>query len=653
VTDHLNDEQLDRLLQLQIGPESSASEDPSDRTARSHLLMCESCRNAFRDKKTMAGILGQLRNNQSGPPGAGCPPDEVWLSVAAGVSIPGRQEHLLHAVSCDHCASLLRHAMEDLGTEESPQEAALLDALASGTGNWQHSMAERMISNAIGTSSAPEKQRAPSSRNRRFLRFWIPAIGFGAVAAALAIVTWFQMGTDPDALVQKAFAERRTIAVRIEGAPWAPLRQQRGGAFDARDTDRLALVKAKAEILPEMRRHPDNVYWLDQAARLYLIQNDKPSVETAIELLEKARNVDRGNISVTIDLASAYLLSADLTSQESNVGSAINLLAPLRDAGKGGETALWNYAVAEERARKWESALSAWQEFMRQYPHSAWSEEAHTHLDADQKIVNERHAQSMLRLRTSEQLASDFARNDPDGLNGIDRRIEEYQETALENWLPDLSSSHSHATSPALQLALHDLADTLSAHHKDAWLADMLAENHDGPAVKQALQLLARSAKTVETADVPSAERDAIVAESLFHAAGIEAGAIRARLTVIFALQYEHQDNECRRAAQQLLAQSAVHRYSWIEAQALLETANCSPTADAVALRAVDAAERISRIDRFPILNARALSVQSGVLASLGDINVAWQRASEALDLYWRGDVPRCVATTHLSAFSS
>lgn len=641
MTDHLNDEELDRLLQSEVSGDRLSADDASGREAQAHLAICESCRNALQEKEMMAGILGQLRSRQTGPPGHGCPSDEVWLSIAAGVPVAERQEHIRHAASCDYCAIRLRQATEDFAADESELEASQLNTLVSATDAWQRSMAKRMGSDAVRASEAHLARRgdAPSMRGRRFLRFWVPAIGFVGVVA-VAVLVWFRLGMNPDALVQKAFAERRTIAVRIEGAPWAPLRQQRGGEIDSRDTDRLALVKAKAEILPQVRRHPDDVYWLDQAARLYLIQNDKQSVETAIQLLEKARNLDRDNIAVAIDLASAYLLSADLTSQESNVGSAINLLAPLKDGGKGGETALWNYAVAEERARKWESALSAWQQFVRQYPRSAWSEEARTHLAADQKIVAERHAQSMLHLRTAEQLASDFARKDAEELNAIDRRIEEYQEAALEDWLPDLHVSHASAKDPSLQFALHNLADTLSVVHKDTWLADMLAADGDAPSLKQALRLLALSARTVETADVAGAERDAIAAESLFHAAGLEAGAIRARLVVIFALQYEHQDSKCREAAQQLLAQSAVRRYSWIEAQALLETANCSPTADSAALHAVDAAERISRTDRFPVLNARALSVQSGLLASLGDVNLAWERASAALDLYWRGEVP-------------
>lgn len=85
--------------------------------------------------------LALLKTNAPGTTGPQCPPEQVWLELAAGIVTQDAESRLSHAANCDQCGLLLRQAVADLAAELTPQEEAQISNLSSSTSAWRSSMA--------------------------------------------------------------------------------------------------------------------------------------------------------------------------------------------------------------------------------------------------------------------------------------------------------------------------------------------------------------------------------------------------------------------------------------------------------------------------------------------------------------------------------
>lgn len=645
MTGHLNDDQLERLLQTGLGGSTHYENEPeATKNDRVHLAECDLCRKALQDREEAMARLRRIRIQHPSVAGPHCPEEHVWYSVAAGIPSPEQERHLRHAIQCEHCGPLLRQAAEDMADEETDQETAQMNTLASATGRWQSETARTLRQAARAQSSSTVGQQTPPSPWQYLFRsrILILASCFVLVITAAVLVAWIYFRQEPDVLIQRAFVEKRTIDFRFEGVPYASLRQERGSPGGLERMQRPALLEAEAETAHELKLHPEDVRWLQASGRANLLEDDPNSAQLAVSLLEKAHRLAPDNDSVSIDLASAYMLRSDLAPVEMDRGRAIEILKPLAESRRGGETAQWNYALAEERAHLWSNAVAEWQNFLDRYPHSAWATEAQANLQADQKRREDQHNRSSTPLKSLEQLAAAFQHHDASALADIDSRIEEYQDAAVQLWFPILFSNHAEdkPSQTKAETAMAGLSKMLSAGHGDRWLADLLAADRTSPVLRQAVGLLAHSSTTLETSDVAGAEQEAFSADTLFLKAHVPAGALRARLVAVFAAQYEHRDRSCRNLAQELGASPLLQRYPWIATQVDLEVSLCSPVADSRAMLAAETAASLARNHRFPILSMRCLTTQSSLYSALGERNIAWAKASEALDTYWSGTFP-------------
>jgi hypothetical protein len=88
--------------------------------------------------------LALLKPTTPGAKGPTCPPDYVWLDIAAGIVDKDAENDLSHAAQCDHCGSLLRQAKEDFADELTSEEETIIADLPSSQTPWQGRLAVKL-----------------------------------------------------------------------------------------------------------------------------------------------------------------------------------------------------------------------------------------------------------------------------------------------------------------------------------------------------------------------------------------------------------------------------------------------------------------------------------------------------------------------------
>jgi hypothetical protein len=142
---HLNDDQIAELLRLTLSRHADSGFGRGiQEESQLHLKSCESCQARVLDFQKATEQLAILRTDMLEPPSPQCPPEDVWISVAAGIDSPGSDRYLQHAASCDHCGQLLNLAAADFAFELTAQEELQIADLASSAAGWQTSLAARL-----------------------------------------------------------------------------------------------------------------------------------------------------------------------------------------------------------------------------------------------------------------------------------------------------------------------------------------------------------------------------------------------------------------------------------------------------------------------------------------------------------------------------
>jgi hypothetical protein len=142
---HLNDDQIDGLLRLDRSEnEESTFDRKAQEIALTHLNACEICHARVREQERAMERLALLKPNAPGAPSPQCPPDIVWIEVAAGITTENSDNYVNHAVQCDHCGPLLREAIADFAEELTPEEEARIANLSSSAAGWQTKIAARL-----------------------------------------------------------------------------------------------------------------------------------------------------------------------------------------------------------------------------------------------------------------------------------------------------------------------------------------------------------------------------------------------------------------------------------------------------------------------------------------------------------------------------
>lgn len=435
---HLTDLQIDALLRSEREHIDDPALDRDEReSARVHLESCNDCLAHFREQESAMERLDRLKLGVSTSPGAECPSDRVWIEIAAGVEHQQTELYLSHAIQCDFCGPLLRQAAADLADEIGSVEQAYISSLPSASRSGQRRLASIL--------NGPLRGEAASAAGRfqSWLQTWFSPQRLAYALLIMAIVAgtgwlafrWIRAHS-PEVLIAEAYQERRTLEMRIEGAPYAPLHLERGDSSNRERMARPALLNAEAEIAHHLKSNSEDVRWLQASGRANLLENDPAAVEQALSVLLKARALAPDNLSVTIDTASAYLLRGEIEKREEDIAEADNLLGTVLAAKPDDEVALFNEALTQEALGLNQKAIETWRKFLQSQVDPQWAIEAQRHLDILQAKIHSYRQRYSEPLLSVEEVAAAFEGRRDLEIEKIDNRIEEYQNVAIRQWLP-------------------------------------------------------------------------------------------------------------------------------------------------------------------------------------------------------------------------
>jgi hypothetical protein len=129
--------------------------------------------------------LTLLKPTSPGTKGPICPPDYIWLDIAAGILDRDAENDLSHASQCDHCGSLLRQAKEDFANELTPEEETMIASLPSSTAAWRGQLAAKLQDAQPPIPVLPfPKDRSPSFV-RSLLASWRLAVAVAIIGLIL------------------------------------------------------------------------------------------------------------------------------------------------------------------------------------------------------------------------------------------------------------------------------------------------------------------------------------------------------------------------------------------------------------------------------------------------------------------------------------
>jgi CHAT domain-containing protein/tetratricopeptide (TPR) repeat protein len=658
---HLSSDQIDELL-LQSAEHSEPATHRID-DAREHLTTCEICRSRMQARKDAMERLACLKSGGIEAKTPDCPPDPVWIELAAGLRPAESEQYINHALQCDHCGALLRHSVEDFTESTTADEDRFLSSLSSSNPRWQALLAQKLAceeqpqqalshENTIahpGGRAEKFEPLAESSRpgsvstltslwGKRF--FYRPRLIF-AVAALIvfAIAGWLSMPLlHPSAqrLLAQAYTERRTMEVRIPGAKYAPLRVERGDAGSNLDKPE-SLLRAEALIGQKLGQHPNDPTWLQYKARADLLDGN---YESAIQSLQRALETQPDSPELLTDLGSAYFLRAKSADRAIDYGNAVESLGKALAMTPDDPIALFNRALACEQIFLYTQAVDDWDHYLRVDAQSQWADEARRRLSALRNKMRQ-HEQS----QTEPLLApSDIMRATTDALRfqeQIDARIEEYLHVAITEWLPmafpmSAYQEPSKDSLPALSL----LATVARERHEDYWLTEMLRRPFGTP-FASAIQALSIAVKANDRGDYSQGRNYAVQAAQLFRIADNSAGELRAEGEEVYSDHLLWEGTRCISLLRKMRQPLSRQNYPWLRAQMNLEKSNCANLVGDLGTyqTAIPEGIREARDHNYVSLFLRGLGFQALCAASLGDANENFALASSGLSLFWSGHV--------------
>jgi hypothetical protein len=205
---HLNSDQIDELLRSATGDKPGKTANQAHLAdAQRHLKDCGDCQTRMRAHEQANEQLAFLKLDTPGVKGPMCPPDYVWLDIAAGIVDQDGENDLSHAAQCDHCGSLLRQATEEFANELTSEEETIIAGLPSSNTAWQGRLAVRLQdTEAPLPFLSPPKDRSPSLPGV-FLAPWRLAVAAAIIGLILLGLRNYRQRADLLAQKHQATAE--------------------------------------------------------------------------------------------------------------------------------------------------------------------------------------------------------------------------------------------------------------------------------------------------------------------------------------------------------------------------------------------------------------------------------------------------------------
>jgi CHAT domain-containing protein/predicted Zn-dependent protease len=638
--DHLSLQEIEWLAEG-----SRHASRPKDE-AMLHLDGCEGCQGLVKMHKELK-TPGEERREPN------CPLQPAWWDVAAGLLPEVRTAELLeHSTNCDACGSLLRQATQDFADGATEQETALISTLASAQAEWQQFLARSL--------STTESRRRRQGRWSRAFADWfllprrsVSRNAWAYAAAAIMFVAasaWLvQTRRQPsvEQLIANAYTEQRPFELRITGAAYGPVRQERGGERSA-FAEPAGLLKAKYIIKERLAARRDDEAMLAASGKVELLEGH---YDEAIRTLGRLLDAHPDSPPLLTDLATAYFQRAAAGDRAVDYGQSIELLGRVLEKQPDDPLALFNRAIALERMYAYDEAIGDWEHYLRIDASGDWAAEAQQRLNELRQKMKAREMPSVL-LRSNPGEAAPILRaratGQPTKPTAWSASLdEEYLDLAVREWLAslyvpsDLPGKQTWRRNEVVWDALAATANVLRTHHQDFWLTDLLydlpADSAPPKAVGQfvsALKLLAQSAQTNASGDPDSARPLAEAAADSFRIAKSNSGYLRAREETIYSLVREGRVQDCIQAAGQQLGEKKLGIYPWLQAQAILWRATCQGFAGNLGLaqQLSEDALVLTGKTAYAGQHLRSILFASGFLSST---ERQWQDTRAGLQNFW------------------
>jgi CHAT domain-containing protein len=562
-------------------------------------------------------------------PGPECIADIEWLRVAAGLLPETKTRELMkHAAQCGNCGPLLRGAVDTISDTATFEEERALLALSSASSEWQRDLANKLRQpieqSASHVREVQDKWRILPVRPR--WAFVSASIVFCALAGWLVL----RSSRSPSAaqLLATAYSEQRTLELRIPGAHYAPLRVPLGPEHS--HSDRAPeLLEAESLIAENLRRHPDDAYWLHAKGEADLLESN---FDSARKSLEEARSLAPDDDIVQIDLATAQFSLG-------NYSEALNILRGVTLKDPRSVAAWFNLALTCSKLHLFTEAINAWNMYLTLDPSSPWADEARQKRHEIEEILNDGKSQSGELLNDFSDLTVEASTRD---YVMLDQNIESFLNIAVSRWLPHVvAEAKSETTSE--RRATESVAQVAAMQHQDQWLNAVLAGMNIGRTDNAGgLSSLAEAIDASKLGNYSNATKAAQFAALKFQKSGLTAGLFRADFEGIYASQLLQQGQNCYARSGLLLQQLRGKSYYWLETQAEIERAICANMTSRMseAKQEAQRALHLATEHKYGALYLRAVSLAAVLEWTTGNFDAATALANSGLDKYWSGRYP-------------
>ncbi len=609
---------LEEILTALLSTSVSQRDAASDRI-QEHLAHCRECGDIAGEYRGVMAKFDEYGNGSS-LPRTDCPPAETWSELAAGLLLQAESANALaHAAECRACSARLKEMLEILGSSEPPP-ADLARNLKSSGGRWQGNLAREMELRSGGSSQASVKPRHFGSFN----------IWAGAAAAVLifALAGYFLLRQpSPQNLLAQAYAQQRPIELRIDGAPYGPIRVQRD-QVRSQLTSPGPLLSAEVEIKKGLERDPEAPDFLRQKAEVDILNGD---YQPAIETLGHALRLRPKSFAITLDLATAHFERAEATGSPGDYEACLNYLNEAIRLEPGSPTALFNRAITYERLYLFGSAIADWEQFLKLEKDADWKKEAEQRLQ-ELRLRERQHS----RRDSPERLNLATFKDDVTAkrLAGVEEYIGVMERQILPGVSPLADDNRNHGAAKVL-------ADELKSAHRDLFLSDLLLYAHY-PDFPRAARFLAVSSEANRQGRADEAYAAATQAAALFRKSRNAAGELAAGFEQTYALQFQSKANSCRVLAGKMLARANQKGYASLEIQLLLEQAICSNMNREIgpAKQFTSQALAMATEHDYQSFYLRGLTVLATLEAEAGNESSAWSAIHRGLALYWQSELP-------------
>jgi CHAT domain-containing protein len=637
---HLTADELDQLAGMP-GPAGFGANQPvlPHPSASRHLSQCLECRRRLEDRIAANRRLTQLKTSVFEARGDSCPTDEQWMRVAAGIENNEVSKQMLdHAADCDHCGSLLRQSLADFSNDMTSDENNLLAGLDSARPEWQRALVQRLTATPRSMSAAATQHPTPAKTNQAWRRWLLPAAAMVLFGVAASWIFVNQRST-PESLLGRAYAAQRTLELRIAGAPYGPIRVERGigGSRLNRPSE---LLEAESIIAKNLRLNPNDPRWLHAKGQADLMDGN---YQSALSTLDQAHRLSPNDYAVSLDLATSYFETAEAGDSPEGYSRAINLFREVTVKDPKNGVAWFNLAVSCERVHYYTEALQAWESYLRTDPRSAWANEARSRREEILKRINQ--------YQNERQFVDDPAaflrsmRSETGGLtHQLSQPVEVYLDFAESSWLSKLVAQSPSANSRSqTEEALRILSEILTVEHRDPWLKNLIRNSQDSSSFRSGIASLSTAILLSKAGDYARAKVAAIEAEHSFHRSHSVPGLLRARFEEVYATHLSQQGNVCYSAAENLKRNLARTSYVWLDIQTNLEAAICANMTGRMkeAKQNASYALQLAKLTKYNSLYLRAAMELAVLDWTTGDFANATNLANAGIEEFWSAPFPR------------